>query len=107
MAGENHSTREQQQIFHGRHGNWRPVVRVLELRTWENFNETTCITNTHTRRYMAETKVTQTTGTKHSSGTLLDWGLCKKKKKKVQQRNLILLAVWVLILRWLYGYLEM
>lgn len=42
MAGENHSIREQQQIFDGRHGNWRPVVRVLELRTWENYNETTC-----------------------------------------------------------------
>lgn len=49
------------------------------------------ITNTHTCRYTTQTKVTQTTGTKHSSGTLFDWvipkllknkGSLQKKKKK-------------------------
>jgi len=102
VASENHSIGEQQQIFVGRHGNWRPVVRVLELRTWENYNETTC-DHKHTHAdTQPQTKVAQTTGTKHSSGTLFDWVipkllkikvLCKKKKKVcIQQRKLMLLA---------------
>lgn len=39
------------------------------------------ITNTHTCK--PQTKVTQTTGTKHSNGTLFDWVIPKLQKIKV------------------------